>query len=136
MASPGDLSSAVLDVKKTSARAVDHAQMQYLRENTAADAIIFSDQSMYVTWYAGRRSIRHHYTTAPDGQRTLALLELDREFGPIDAAFLSGEFLRGPRGREMFTNLAQSEEFSRLFVCREPFPDGAVFCSRRKGGAE
>jgi 4-amino-4-deoxy-L-arabinose transferase-like glycosyltransferase len=133
MASPGDLRSAVLDVKRTSARAVDHAQMQYLRENTAEDAIVFSDQSMVVTWYAGRRSIRHHYTTAPDGQRTLALLELDREFGPIDAAFLSGEFLASPDGREMLGNLTRTEEFSRLFACREPFPDGAVFCSRRRG---
>lgn len=135
MANPGQLVSALRDVRETSTRAVDHAQMQYLRENTTEDAVIFSDQSMYVTWYAGRRSIRHHYTTAPDGQRTLALLELDREFGPIDAAFISGEFLRTAGGREMLVNLQRSDEFPRRFECREPFPDGAVFCSRRRGTA-
>jgi 4-amino-4-deoxy-L-arabinose transferase-like glycosyltransferase len=136
MASPGTLITELLEVRKASAGAVDHSQMQYLRENTSEDAIIFSDQSMYVTWYAGRRSIRHHYTTAPDGQRTLALMELDREFGPIEAAFISGEFLRSARGPEMLQNLRRSDEFARIFACREPFPDGAVFCSRRRDPAQ
>jgi hypothetical protein len=131
LSNPFKLFSTVTELKPQSHLAVNHAQMQFLRDNTPEDAIIFSDQSMYITWYAGRRSIRHHYTVAADGSKTLALLEFDREFVPIDAAFFSGKFLRNQKWREMYDNLKRSSEFKARFACKSSVDPGAVFCTRR-----
>jgi hypothetical protein len=134
MAHPLALVATLSEVTTKSASRIPRAHTDLVSRETAGDAIVFSDQAAVITWDTGRRTIREHFTVQADGRRVLAVPELDDEFGPIDAIYLSSRFVREPEKREMLEALVALPEFTRRFVCRPPLEDGAVLCLRRGPG--
>jgi hypothetical protein len=117
-------------VRASSAR-YDRAHWSEIRRMTAEDAIVVSDQSHAVAWETGRRSVRLHYDRTPDGALVLGVLTLEDLYLPVDAVYLSRQFLRDP-GKLAALNrtLERLPRFRREFPHVRRFEGGGLLFLR------
>jgi 4-amino-4-deoxy-L-arabinose transferase-like glycosyltransferase len=94
----------------------DRPHWERIRAETSPDAVIFSDQSHAITWETGRRSVRLHYDRAADGELLLGVLAISDAYLPIDAVYLSRQFLRDPSRLAILSRtLERDPRFRREF---------------------
>jgi hypothetical protein len=109
---------------------VQPQQIAFVRENTAADAVILSDQSFAVAWKAERRSIRQHFERTSEGVPVLAALRIHDTYVPLSGVLLSRTFMQSPPWRKMLERALRDPRFRDVFPLLEEFEDGAVFYYR------
>lgn len=98
-----------------------------LRERTDPGAVIVSDQSYAVAWETGRRSIRVHYDRDAQGRLVLGVIWLQDHYLPIDAVYLSRQFLRDPAKLEILNRtLGEQPRFRREFPRRQQLEGGGL----------
>jgi len=106
----------------------DTEQLDYVRAHTSEDDLVLSDFSYAVAWHTGRRSIRTHYDTLEGGESVLATRWIEEHYLPVDAIYLSREFVRSPRLRRVLRDtLAKDPDFRARFPVTHQFEDGALF---------
>lgn len=109
----------------------DRAHFRAIREWTAPEAVVVSDQSHAVAWETGRRSIRLHYDRLADGSEVLGVLALNDAYLPVDAVYLSRQFLRDPAKLAMLRRtLARQPRFRRTFPAMHQFEEGGLLFLR------
>ncbi len=108
-------------------RAVEQKHMEFIEENTAPDAIIFSNQSYAITWKTGRRTIRHHLDRNEAGDVIYAVLPFCDEFFPIDGVYFAGGFMKVKQNRFFLKKTLENPRFREFLPKRRAFKDGAVF---------
>ena len=102
-----------------------------IRERTAEDAVIVSDQSHALTWETGRKSVRLHYDRAADGELMLGVLTLSDDYLPIDAVYLSRQFLRDPaKLASLSRTLERDPRFRREFPRMHQLDGGGLLFRR------
>lgn len=115
----------------TSISHFDQAHWAVIREQTAEDAVIVSDQSHALTWETGRKSVRLHYDRAPNGELMLGVLTLSDDYLPIDAVYLSQQFLRDPaKLASLNRTLERDPRFRREFPHLHQFDGGSLLFRR------
>lgn len=126
---PGAYASAGRVERRTAQ--IEREAMKFVLARTGADAIILSDQSYAIAWHTGQRSVRIHFDRLKDGRRVLAAGKISRNYVPIDAVFLSADFLRRRGGRQVLTTtLAERPGFRQRFPLMRKFPSGAILFFR------
>ena len=109
----------------------DRPHWELIRRRTGPDAVIVSDQSHAIAWETGRRSVRLHYDRDADGERVLGVLTLHDDYLPVDAVYLSRQFLRDPGKREILARtLARMPRFRREFPHMHQFEGGGLLFRR------
>ena len=106
----------------------DTEQLDYVRAHTDEDDIVLSDFSYAVAWHTGRRSVRTHYDALEGGETVLATRWIEQRYLPIDAIYLSREFVHSPRRRRVLRDtLTRDPGFRERFPITHQFDDGALF---------
>lgn len=109
------------------------AHWDAIREETAEDAVIVSDQSYAVTWRTGRRSVRMHYDRLAGGARVLGVLALSDAYLPIDAVHLSSEFVSDPaRAAILARTLLRVPRFQAEFSHVRALDGGGLLMVRKR----
>ncbi|MGH0032425.1 MAG: ArnT family glycosyltransferase [Myxococcota bacterium] len=112
----------------------DRGHWDVIRQRTSPDAVVVSDQSHAVAWETGRRSVRLHYDRTPSGDLVLGVLSLE-DYLPVDAVYLSRQFLRDPGKLEVLSRtLVLVPGFRRAFPHLHQFEGGGLLF-RRPGAA-
>ncbi len=107
------------------------ANMSFIREHTAEDAVVFSDHSYAVAWTTGRRSVRAYQHRPADGARVLAAMHFRDEFDlPLGAIYLSEICLRDEAWRKALENSRRDPRFREAFAREHVFADGSVLLYR------
>jgi 4-amino-4-deoxy-L-arabinose transferase-like glycosyltransferase len=110
---------------------IDRSHMAVVAAAVPEGGLVLSDQSYAVAWEADRRAVRTHYTRLPDGGRVLGVLELSDAYLPIDAVYLSRQFLRSPSQRRIVERtLERVPRFRREYPQLHTFENGALLFSR------
>ena len=106
----------------------DTDQLQYVRDHTDEDDVVMSDFSHAVAWHTGRRSVRTHYTALEGGESVLATSWIGERYLPIDAIYLSREFVHSPgRRRVLGDTVTRDPRFRERYPVVHQFADGALF---------
>jgi hypothetical protein len=120
------------DLVPASLARYDRPHWAEIQRRTGPDAVVVSDQSHAVAWETGRRSVRLHYDRDAEGQLVLGVLSLNDDYLPVDAVYLSRQFLRDPGKRAVLRRtLAELPRFRREFQEVETFPGGGFLFLRR-----